>query len=95
MEQEEQQNHQRQKHKTGDHEHLDRNHESQQIANKDADTQAGKEAHHLTTEFPIPRSSSIARGPDCATRQSQRKWCGIPKACPAPAGTPARFSEPT
>ena len=54
MEQEEQQNHQRQKHKTGDHEHLERDHESQQIASKDADTQAGKEAHHLNAPFPIP-----------------------------------------
>ena len=54
MEQEEQQNHQRQKHKTGDHEHLERDHKSQQIPGKDADTQAGKETHHLTAQFPIP-----------------------------------------
>ena len=39
MEQEEQQNHQGEKHQAGDHEHLERDHEPQQIADKDADTQ--------------------------------------------------------
>lgn len=54
MEQEEQQNHQGEKHQAGDHEHLERDHESQQIADKDADTQTGKEAHHLTVLPLIP-----------------------------------------
>lgn len=41
MEQEEQQNHQSQKHQTGDHEDLERNHKSQQVSGKGADTKAG------------------------------------------------------